>query len=58
MEEDASKLLDENGESQLAVENKTFEEKHAELLKEIAEKKELMEQQLKEKAEAVTNIES
>jgi len=42
MSEDNSKLLDAEGNSQLAVENKTFEEKHEELLKEIAEKKELM----------------
>jgi hypothetical protein len=42
MAEDNSKLLDDQGNSQLAVENKNFEEKHDELLKEIVEKKELM----------------
>ena len=43
MSEDNSKLLDEEGNSQLAVENKNFNDKHDELLKEIAEKKEMME---------------
>jgi len=42
MSEDNSKLMDENGNSQLSTENKNFEEKHDELLKEIVEKKELM----------------
>lgn len=42
MKDDNLKLLDEHGNSQLAVENKNFDDKHLELLKEIEEKKELM----------------
>jgi len=57
MKEDNSKLLDEEGNSQLANENKNFEEKHQELLKEIEEKKELMDKQLIDKEEAVGSIE-
>ena len=42
MKDDNLKLLDAEGNSQLSNENKNFEDKHDELLKEIEEKKELM----------------
>ena len=43
MEEDNKKLVDEDGVSQLQKENESFKGKHEELLKEIEEKKEMME---------------
>ena len=58
MEEDNKKLVDEDGVSQLQKENESFKGKHEELLKEIEEKKEMMEKQLTDKDTAVGSIET
>ena len=58
MEEDNKKLVDEDGVSQLQKENETFKQKHDELLKEIEEKKEMMDKQLTDKDTAVGSIET
>ena len=46
MNKDQGTLVDENGEYEIAKENRSLEEKYQELLKEIEEKKELMKKQL------------